>query len=135
MDAPNGLPADSAVDSEMDSGGVRPALQADSAPDSAVAIRFPIPDSADSGTESAGGGERVTLQEAAGRLGVGITTARRWVRNGRLKAIQEETPQGHMWRVLLPAAAPEAAPDAAESTESVVEPGPESGPGLSLIHI
>src|SRR5215213_6042871 len=116
MDAPNGLPVDSAVDSEVDSGGVRPALQADSAPDSAVAIRFPIPD-------SAGGGERVTLQEAAGRLGVGITTARRWVRNGRLKAIQEETPQGHMWRVLLRAAAPEAAPSRPAAPESADSTG------------
>ena len=41
MDAPNGLPVDSAVDSEMDSGGVRPALQADSAPDSAVVKIYP----------------------------------------------------------------------------------------------
>jgi hypothetical protein len=56
--------------------------------------------------------ERVTLQEAAARLGVGITTARRWVRSGRLKAIREETPQGHIWRVLLPSAPTEAAPTA-----------------------
>jgi transposase len=91
-----------------------------------VAIRFPVPDSAESASEDAVGGERVTLQEAAARLGVGITTARRWVRNGRLKAIQEETPQGHIWRVLLPAAAAEAAPRApaaAESTDSTTDTG------------
>jgi hypothetical protein len=86
-----------------------------------VAIRFPVPDSAESAPEDGGGGERVTLQEAAARLGVGITTARRWVRNGRLKAIREETPQGHIWRVLLPAAAPDAAPATPSAPESVVE--------------
>jgi len=83
-----------------------------------VAIRFPVPDSAESALEDGGSGERVTLQEAAARLGVGITTARRWVRNGRLKAIREETPQGHIWRVLLRAAAPEAAPSRPAAPES-----------------
>ena len=70
-----------------------------------MAIRFAVPDSAESGPDAHEGAERVTLQEAATRLGVGITTARRWVRSGRLKAIREETPQGHTWRVLLPSGA------------------------------
>ena len=90
------------MDTVSDSGGVRPAPW----PESAAAIRFAVPDSAESGPEPDEGGERVTLQEAATRLGVGITTARRWVRSGRLKAIREETPQGHTWRVLLPPGRP-----------------------------
>jgi excisionase family DNA binding protein len=95
-----------------------------------VAIRFPVPDSAESALEDGGRGERVTLQEAAARLGVGITTARRWVRNGRLKAIREETPQGHIWRVLLPAVAPEAAPSrpaAPESADSTTDSTTDAG--------
>jgi excisionase family DNA binding protein len=86
------------VDTVSDSAGVRPAPW----PESSAAIRFAVPDSAESGPDAQEGAERVTLQEAATRLGVGITTARRWVRSGRLKAIREETPQGHTWRVLLP---------------------------------
>jgi excisionase family DNA binding protein len=94
MGTRDGLP----VDTVADSGGVRPAHR----PESSVAIRFAVPDSAESGPEAGERAERITLQEAATRLGVGITTARRWVRSGRLRAIREETPQGHTWRVLLP---------------------------------
>jgi excisionase family DNA binding protein len=92
------------VDATPDSGGVRSAPS----PESSAAIRFSVPESADSGPAAASGVERVTIQEAATRLGVGITTARRWVRSGRLKAIREDTPQGHTWRVLLPAGTPPA---------------------------
>src|SRR5215213_5280058 len=110
MDTRSGLP----VDTRVDSGGVRNVSQAESS----AAIRFAVSDSAESTSDTADGMERVTLQEAAARLGVGITTARRWVRSGRLQAIREETPQGHIWRVLLPAAAPEAAPSRPAAPES-----------------
>jgi excisionase family DNA binding protein len=101
MGTRDGLP----VDTVADSGGVRSTPQ----PESSAAIRFAVPDSAESGPEAGEGAERVTLQEAATRLSVGITTARRWVRSGRLRAIREETPQGHTWRVLLPPGAAAAA--------------------------
>jgi len=98
MDTRNGLPAETVADSA----GVRPSYESEPSTD----IRFKVSDSAESDTSVINGVERVTLQEAATRLGVGITTARRWVRSGRLKAIREETPQGHTWRVLLPSGAP-----------------------------
>lgn len=102
MDAQNGLHGEAAVESDQDSDGVRPSFGSESS----AAIRFAVSDSGESGPAVIDGVERVTLQEAATRLGVGITTARRWVRSGRLKAIREETPQGHTWRVLLPSGAP-----------------------------
>lgn len=98
MDVRNGLHVDAAVDSD----GVHPS----DGSESAAAIRFGVLESEESGPSVVDGIERVTLQQAATRLGVGITTARRWVRSGRLKAIREETPQGHTWRVLLPSGAP-----------------------------
>jgi len=101
MGTRDGLP----VDTVADSGGVRSTPQSESS----AAIRFAVPDSAESGPEAGERAERMTLQEAATRLGVGITTARRWVRSGRLRAIREETPQGHTWRVLLPPGAAAAA--------------------------
>jgi excisionase family DNA binding protein len=98
MDGRNGLLTEGKVESD--------GVPAGPGAESSAATRQTAPDSAVTGSAGAGDVERVTLQEAATRLGVGITTARRWVRSGRLKALREETPQGHTWRVLLPAGSP-----------------------------
>ena len=63
----------------------------------------------------------VPLREAADALGVGVTTARRWVRSGRLKGHRIRAREGDVWYVELPPdagapaapAAPEAPPDGA----------------------
>lgn len=44
----------------------------------------------------------VSVMEAATHLGVSHDTIRRRIRNGELKAHQEPTPQGYVWRVELP---------------------------------
>lgn len=46
--------------------------------------------------------ERVTLPEAARRLGVTDTTVRRRLRAGELQGEQEQTPQGYRWWIYLP---------------------------------
>jgi hypothetical protein len=45
---------------------------------------------------------RLSVMEAATRLGVSPDTIRRRIRNGELKAWQEPTPQGYSWKVELP---------------------------------
>ncbi len=46
--------------------------------------------------------ERLTIAEAAERLGVSPVTVRRRLKKGELSGEQEPTPQGFEWRVLLP---------------------------------
>ena len=46
--------------------------------------------------------ERVTIREAAQRLGVSPDTVRRRMQRGELEAIQEPRPQGFVWMVELP---------------------------------
>jgi hypothetical protein len=46
--------------------------------------------------------ERVTIQQAAARLGVSPDTIRRRMLSGKLKAIREPRPQGFRWLVELP---------------------------------
>jgi len=46
--------------------------------------------------------ERVSVHEAAARLGVSEVTIRRRLRKGDLTAEKEVTPQGYQWRILLP---------------------------------
>jgi excisionase family DNA binding protein len=56
--------------------------------------------------------EWLTLSEAAERLGISVQTARRWARDGKLRAEQHQGARGAEYRVpadALPAAAPHAA--------------------------
>jgi hypothetical protein len=46
--------------------------------------------------------QRLTLQQAAERLGISLHTARRMARDGRLQVETERIPQGHRYWVLLP---------------------------------
>ena len=46
--------------------------------------------------------ERLTIADAAERLGVSPVTVRRRLKKGELSGEQEPTPQGYEWRVLLP---------------------------------
>jgi hypothetical protein len=46
--------------------------------------------------------ERVTIREAAQRLGVSPDTIRRRIAKGELQAVQEARPQGFVWMVELP---------------------------------
>jgi len=48
--------------------------------------------------------ERVTIREAAERLGVSPDTIRRRITRGTLEAVQEPRPQGFVWMVELPTA-------------------------------
>ena len=43
-----------------------------------------------------------TVDEAAKRLGVSRDTVMRRIHKGELDAHQEERPQGHVWRVVIP---------------------------------
>ncbi len=43
-----------------------------------------------------------TVDEAAKHLGVSRDTVMRRIRKGELDAHQEERPQGHVWRVVIP---------------------------------
>lgn len=46
--------------------------------------------------------ERVSIKEAAERLGVSADTIRRRLKSGDLSGEREKTPQGFVWRVELP---------------------------------
>jgi hypothetical protein len=46
--------------------------------------------------------ERVSIKEAAERLGVSQDTIRRRLKSGGLAGEREKTPQGFVWRVELP---------------------------------
>jgi hypothetical protein len=63
---------------------------------------------------------RVTIAEAALRLGISEPTARRRVRSGELPGTQVRTPQGFTWMVDLPDDLP---PEAAPSGEMTVMQG------------
>jgi hypothetical protein len=45
---------------------------------------------------------KVTIKEAADRLGVVEATVRRRIHRGELQAVQESTPQGFVWMVDVP---------------------------------
>jgi excisionase family DNA binding protein len=62
----------------------------------------------------------VPLKEAADKLGVGVTTARRWVRSGRLKGHQVRSREGTVWLVELPAT------QAMDTTETETSPPVET---------
>ncbi len=62
--------------------------------------------------------ERLTIGEAAERLGVSPDTVRRRLKRGELHGEQEETAQGFIWRIVLPEAPDEPAPEA-EPKESI----------------
>ena len=51
----------------------------------------------------------VTVEQAAANLGVSITTVKRRIRSGTLRAEQAQRPQGTVWLVYLDAAATPAA--------------------------
>jgi predicted site-specific integrase-resolvase len=45
---------------------------------------------------------KVTIKEAADRLGIVEATVRRRIHRGELQAVQESTPQGFVWMVEVP---------------------------------
>jgi hypothetical protein len=51
-------------------------------------------------------GERVTIKEAAERLGVSADTIRRRLKAGELQGERQKTPQGFIWLISLPEDAP-----------------------------
>jgi len=69
--------------------------------------------------------ERVSIADAAERLGVSVDTVRRRLKRGKLSGEKEETPQGFVWRVELPVEArivpPAEATTAAQAASVLVE--------------
>jgi len=69
--------------------------------------------------------ERVSIKEAAERLGVSADTVRRRLKRGELAGEREKTPQGFVWRVELPVEArivpPAEATTAAQAASVLVE--------------
>lgn len=63
--------------------------------------------------------ERLTIGEAAERLGVSPDTVRRRLKRGELEGEQEETAQGFIWRIVLPKASDEPEPVEAEPKDSI----------------
>lgn len=58
------------------------------------------------GAEAVIEAERVSIKEAAARLGVSPDTIRRRLKSGELAGERVKTPQGFVWRVALPQDAP-----------------------------
>lgn len=46
--------------------------------------------------------ERLSMKQAAERLGVSVDTIRRRLKKGELVGEKEPTPQGYEWRIILP---------------------------------
>ncbi len=73
--------------------------------------------------------ERVSIQEAAERLGVSADTVRRRLKRGELKGERVKTPQGFVWRIEVTDDAPNLSPPeiptpierAAETMADVIE--------------
>jgi len=65
--------------------------------------------------------ERVSIKEAAERLGVSADTIRRRLKSGELAGEREKTPQGFVWRVELPQDAP------GEPASAEASPGATAG--------
>ncbi len=59
--------------------------------------------------------ERLSIKDAAERLGVSADTIRRRMKKGELVGEKEPTPQGYEWRILLPV-------DESDATEPPEEP-------------
>ena len=68
--------------------------------------------------------ERLTIADAAERLGVSPITVRRRLKKGELQGEQEPTPQGYEWRVLLPFTIEP--PPSANDTPPVPPPGDQA---------
>lgn len=70
--------------------------------------------------------ERVSIKEAAERLGVSADTIRRRMKKGELVGEKEPTPQGYEWRIVLPveesdATTPESEPASASHQGDTIE--------------
>lgn len=63
--------------------------------------------------------ERLTIGEAAERLGISPDTVRRRLKRGELEGEQEQTAQGFIWRIVLPKTPDEPEPEAAEPQGSI----------------
>jgi excisionase family DNA binding protein len=70
----------------------------------------------------------VSVDEAAAALNVSPNTIRRWLKAGALRGERVERPQGVMWRVYLPSAAP---PPAGERHVPDGTCQPEMGPPVA----
>jgi hypothetical protein len=71
--------------------------------------------------------ERLTIKEAAERLGISADTVRRRLKRGELAGEQHPTAQGFTWLVAMPAGSGVGAPD----TASVQAPAPNVQPASS----
>jgi len=70
--------------------------------------------------------ERLSMKQAAERLGVSVDTIRRRLKKGELVSEKEPTPQGYEWRIILPV-------DESDATEPQGEPA--SSPSLAGVAI
>lgn len=64
--------------------------------------------------------ERLSIKEAAERLGVSADTVRRRLKKGELAGEKEPTPQGGEWRILLPVERDEPTPTPLERAAETV---------------
>src|SRR5213080_2051037 len=69
----------------------------------------------------------ITVEQAAAMLGVSVTTVKRRIRAGALRAEQARRPQGTVWLVYLPAAAT-GVTDQRPSAASVAATAPTTSP-------
>src|SRR5215218_684924 len=76
--------------------------------------------------------ERVSIKEAAERLGVSQDTMRRRLKSGELAGEREKTPQGFVWRVELPQEPGSGDAAAAEPTVTTSAP---LGDGVALAQL
>lgn len=74
---------------------------------------------------------RVTISEAAVRLGVSPDTVRRRIARGELAAVKEPRPQGFVWFVVLPEEAEERVAPASAGTP----PASEEMAALEITHL
>ena len=73
--------------------------------------------------------ERVSIKEAAERLGVSQDTIRRRLKHGELAGERAKTPQGFVWRVELPQE------PAGEAEGTAPESAPAPGDGIELARL
>lgn len=75
--------------------------------------------------------ERVSIKEAAERLGVSADTIRRRLKSGELSGEREKTPQGFVWRVELPGES-----ESGDASGSPVQASPaEAGDGIEVVRL
>lgn len=77
------------------------------------------------------GRERVSIKEAAERLGVSQDTIRRRLKHGEIRGEREKTPQGFVWRVELPGE-----PESGDGRGETAQASPaDAGDGIEVARI